>query len=156
MHLFPNKWFGQLLDISHKNFKSLKTFNSHIEVWFTDQNSNPLEIEDEINITIFVKCYGFLSFAKNMGTKIGKNMFETLVKSKNLSCRYHPGMVAVHQKLFDRVKKSATHAIKTSSKRLIQKTAETTSNLIGNKIANRITKNSKSLKKFRNCDKSAW
>ena len=64
-------------------------------------------------------------------------------------------MLAVHQKLFDHVKKSATHAIKTSSKRLIQKTAETTSNLIGNKIANRITKNSKSLKKFRNCDKSA-
>ena len=82
-------------------------------------------------------------------------MFETLVKSKNLSRRYHPGMLAVHQKLFDHVKKSATHAIKTSSKRLIQKPAETTGNLIGNKIANRITKNSKSFKKFRNCDKSA-
>ena len=45
----PNKSFGQLLDISPKNFIFLKTFDSefsNIEVWFTDQNSKPLEIED--------------------------------------------------------------------------------------------------------------
>ena len=51
----PNKSFGQSLDISPKNFIFLKTFNSefsHIEVWFTDQNSKPLEIEDKINITL--------------------------------------------------------------------------------------------------------
>ena len=38
----PNKSFGQLLDISPKHFKFLKTFDtefSYIEVWFTDQNS---------------------------------------------------------------------------------------------------------------------
>ena len=43
----PNKLFGQLLDISPKKFMFLKTFYSeflYIEVWFTDQNSNPLEI----------------------------------------------------------------------------------------------------------------
>ena len=37
----PNKWFGQLLDISPKDFVSLKTFDSefsYIEVWFTDLN----------------------------------------------------------------------------------------------------------------------
>ena len=51
----PNKPFGQLLDISPKNFIFLKTFNSelsYIRVWFTDQNSKPLEIEDKINITL--------------------------------------------------------------------------------------------------------
>ena len=45
----PNKLFGQLLDISPKKFIFLKTFDSefsHIEVWFTDQNSKPLYIED--------------------------------------------------------------------------------------------------------------
>ena len=49
----PNKSFGQLLDISPKNVMFLKTFNSefsYIEVWFTDQNSRPSEIEDKINI----------------------------------------------------------------------------------------------------------
>ena len=53
----PNKSFGQLLDISSKNFIFLKSFNlefSYIEVWFTDQNSKPLEIEDKINITLVI------------------------------------------------------------------------------------------------------
>ena len=55
----PNKFFGQLLDISPKNSIFLKTFNSEfscIEVWFTDQNSKPLEVEDRINITLVIKC----------------------------------------------------------------------------------------------------
>ena len=53
----PNKSFGQLLDISPKNFIFLKTFDSefsYIEVWFTDQNSKQLEIEDKINITLVI------------------------------------------------------------------------------------------------------
>ena len=53
----PNKSLGQLLDISPKNFTSLKTFNSefsYIEVWFTDQNSKPPEIEDKINTTLVI------------------------------------------------------------------------------------------------------
>ena len=52
--LLPNKSFGQLLDISPKNVIFLKTFYlefSYIEVWFTDQNSKPLEIEDKLKIT---------------------------------------------------------------------------------------------------------
>ena len=43
----PNKPFGSLLEISPANHIFLKTFNSkynEIEVWFTDQNSKPLEI----------------------------------------------------------------------------------------------------------------
>ena len=53
----PNKLFGQLLDISPKNFIFLKTFNSefsYIEVWFTDQSSKTLEIEDKINIALVI------------------------------------------------------------------------------------------------------
>ena len=70
----------------------------------------------------YVKGYGFLSFAKNMGT--------------HLSNKYG-------QKLLDSAKKSTTDAIKTASKRAIQKTAEATGDLIGNKIADKITKVSK-------------
>ena len=54
----PNKSFGRLLDISPSNHIFLKTFNSEydeIAVWFTDQNSKPLEIEDRINLTIVIK-----------------------------------------------------------------------------------------------------
>ena len=47
-------------------------------------------------------------------------------------------------KLFDHAKQSATDTFKTSSKRALQKTAKATSDLIGNKIANKITGVSKS------------
>ena len=54
----PNKAFGSLLEISPTNHVFLKIFNSEfqeIKVWFTDQKSIPLEIEDKINITLIIK-----------------------------------------------------------------------------------------------------
>ena len=54
----PNKPFGSLLEISPKNHIFLKRFNSEfqaIEVWFRDQNSQSLEIEDRINLTLIIK-----------------------------------------------------------------------------------------------------
>ena len=53
----PNKSFGQLLDVSPKNFIFLKIFDSefsYIEVWFTDQNYKLPEIENKINITLVI------------------------------------------------------------------------------------------------------
>ena len=71
---------------------------------------------------IYVKGYGFLSFAKNIG--------------KSLSNKYG-------HKLLDSPNKSTTDAVKTASKRAIQKTAEGTGDLIGNKISDKITSVSK-------------
>ena len=54
----PNKPFGILLEISPKNHIFIKTFNSEfqaIEVWFTNQNSQPLEIEGIINLSLVIK-----------------------------------------------------------------------------------------------------
>ena len=54
---FPNKSFGILLDISPSNHIFLKTFSSEYDeiiVWFTDQNSKLLEIEDRINLTMVI------------------------------------------------------------------------------------------------------
>ena len=76
----------------------------------------------ELKDRIYVKEYGFLSFAKNMG--------------KNLSNKYG-------QKLLDNAKKSTADAIKTASKRVIQKTAEATGDLIVNKTTDKITSVSK-------------
>ena len=53
-----NKPFGSLLEISPTNKIFLKTFNSEfqeIKVWFTDQNSNTLEVEEKINLTLIMK-----------------------------------------------------------------------------------------------------
>ena len=72
----------------------------------------------ELKYRRYVKGYGFLSFAKNIG--------------KNLSNKYG-------QKLVDTDKKSATDALKTASKTAIQKTAEATGHLVGNQIADKIT-----------------
>ena len=71
---------------------------------------------------IYVKGYGFLSFAKNMG--------------QSLSNKYG-------QKLLDSAKKSDTDAIKTASKRATRKTTEATGDLIGHKIADKMTSVSK-------------
>ena len=54
----PNKPFGSLLEIPPPNHIFLKTFNSEfqeIKVWFTDQTSKPLEVEDKINLTFILK-----------------------------------------------------------------------------------------------------
>ena len=54
----PNKPFGSLVEISPTNHIFLKIFNSEledIEVWFKDQNSQPLEIEDRMNLTLVIK-----------------------------------------------------------------------------------------------------
>ena len=51
----PNKQFGQLITIIPHSLAKLKTTNSEfsfIEIWFTDQNNRPLEIEDNVNITL--------------------------------------------------------------------------------------------------------
>ena len=70
----------------------------------------------EPRYNIYVKGYGF--FAKKMG--------------KSLSNKYG-------QKLHDSAKKSTTDAIKAASKIAIQKTAEAAGDMIGNKIADKIT-----------------
>ena len=80
---------------------------------------------------VYVEGYGFVSFARSMSNKYGK-------------------------KLVDTAKKSATVAIKTASKRAIQKTTAATGDLVGNKIADKITSVSKkSTKKLPTIDEDA-
>ena len=59
LHTFvPNEAFASLLEISPTNHVFLKTFNSEfqeIKIWFTDQTSTPLEVEDKINVTLIIK-----------------------------------------------------------------------------------------------------
>ena len=53
----PNKPFGQLIYISPHSLTMMNTINtefSFVEVWFTDQFSKALEIEDDVNLTIII------------------------------------------------------------------------------------------------------
>ena len=53
----PNKQYGQIISISPHSLVFLKTMNTdfaEIEIWFTDQNNNALEIEDNVNISLII------------------------------------------------------------------------------------------------------
>ena len=53
----PNKRFGQLINISPNTLTMMNTVNtefSFVEVWFTDQASKALEIEDNVNLTLII------------------------------------------------------------------------------------------------------
>ena len=73
---------------------------SFTEVWFTNQNSKQLEIEDDVNMTLTIgkilkkmrysteskyrkygKGYGFLSFARKFGNKYGKKFMDIAIKA---------------------------------------------------------------------------
>ena len=120
----------------------MKTFNSEfqeVKIRFTGQTSKPLELEDKINITLiikfsglsikmhysieprerrYVKGYYLLSFARNFGNKYGKMLMNAAIKTG---------------------KDFATIA----GKKIVHKSAEATGDLIGNKIADKITSASK-------------
>ena len=76
---------------------------------------------------MFVKGYGCLSLAKNMGKNI----------SKNLNGKYSP-------KLLAHTKQSGIDTLIAISRKVVQKAAKVAGSLIGNKNANRITKVSRS------------
>ena len=78
-------------------------------MWFTDPNSNDLEIEHKVNITLFI------------------NESLTYLSSK------------CSQEVLDHAIKFPTDALKTVSKEALQKTAEATGDLIDNTITTKIT-----------------
>ena len=53
----PNKQFGQLINISPHSLRMMNTANTEfslVKVWFTDQVSQRLEIEDNVNLTLII------------------------------------------------------------------------------------------------------
>ena len=53
----PNKTFGQLINISPHAFTMMNTVNTeftYVHVWFTDQSSKAIEIEDNVNLKLVI------------------------------------------------------------------------------------------------------
>ena len=73
----------------------------------------------------YVKGYGYLGFARNIGTHANK-------VAKILNIKYG-------QNLADSANKSETDALKIAGKGVIERTDEATGDLVGNTIANKIT-----------------
>ena len=94
--LVPDKMLGQLIFVKPPVFIQCKTSDTifdYIEIWFTDQNNNYLQIEDirliliyklktkylslrtDNKIRKYVKGYGFMSFSKSLGSKYSKKNY---------------------------------------------------------------------------------
>ena len=81
----------------------------------------------------YVHGQRFMSFAKNMGSKYGKKLFD---KSIDVSNKYG-------RKLLDKSIDVGKDFAKKAGKKILDKSAEATGEMIGNKIADRITKSSR-------------
>ena len=82
----------------------------------------------------YVQGQGFMSFTKNIGSKYGKKLFDKSIDvSKNMSNKYG-------RKLLDKIMDAGKDFAKKAGKKVLDKSAEATGEMIGNKIADRITR----------------
>ena len=82
----------------------------------------------------YVQGYGFLSFEKTFGSKYGKKLVHTGISSAKEFSNSKYG-----KKIIDTTKKEGINFGKIAGKRIVQKSAEATGDLVGNKIADKIT-----------------
>ena len=85
----------------------------------------------------YIKGYVFLSFARNFRNKYGKKLMNTAIKTgANFNSKYG-------KKLTDTPIKTGKDFATIAGKKIVHKSAEATRDLIGNKIADKITSASK-------------
>ena len=81
----------------------------------------------------YVNGYGCLSFTRNFGDKYGKKLMNTAIKtSTNFNSKYG-------KKLADTAIKTGKDFATIAGKKIVHKSAEATGDLVGNKIADKIT-----------------
>ena len=81
----------------------------------------------------YVQGQGFMSFAKNIGNKYGRKIFD---KSIDVSNKYG-------RKILDKSIDASKDFAKITGKKVLHESAEATGEMIANKVADRITKNSR-------------
>ena len=81
----------------------------------------------------YVQGQGFMSFARNIGSKYGKKIFDV---SKSMKKKYG-------KEILDNSLSAGKDFAKIAGKKVLDKSAEATGDLIGNKIADRITKSAR-------------
>ena len=85
----------------------------------------------------YVQGQGFMSFAKNIGNKYGRKIFdESIDVGKKMSHKYG-------RKILDKSMDAGKDFAKIAGKKVLTKSAEATGDMIGNKIDDRISKSSR-------------
>ena len=91
----------------------------------------------EPNYRKYIHGHGFMSFAKNVGNKYGRNIFDKSIDvGKSMKKKYG-------KKILDKSMDASKDFAKITGKKVLTKSAEATGDLIGNKIADRITKSTR-------------
>ena len=82
----------------------------------------------------YVQGHGFMSFAKSIGNKYGRKIFDKSIDvGKSMKNKYG-------RKILDKSMDAGKDFAKIAGKKMLTKSAEATGDLIGNKIADKITK----------------
>ena len=85
----------------------------------------------------YVQGQGFMSFAKNIGNKYGRKLFDKSIDvGKNMEKKYG-------KKILDNILSAGKDFAKIAGKKVLTKSAEATGDMIGNKIADKITKSTR-------------
>ena len=85
----------------------------------------------------YVQGQGFMSFAKNIGNKYGRKLFDKSIDvGKSMKKKYG-------KRILDNSLSADKDFVKIAGKKVLGKSAEATGDLIGNKIADRITKSTR-------------
>ena len=87
----------------------------------------------EPNYRKYIQGQGFMSFAKNIRNKYSRKIFD---KSIDVSNKYG-------RKILDKSMDASKYFAKIAGKKVLHKSAEATGEMIGNKVADRITKSSR-------------
>ena len=85
----------------------------------------------------YVQGEGFISFAKNIGNKYGRKLFDKSI-DVGISMKNKYG-----KKILDNSLSAGKDFVKIAGKKVLTKSAEATGDLIGNKIADKITKSTR-------------
>ena len=105
---------------------------SFVEVCFTDQACKALEIEDNVNLSLIIS-----QTLQKSDTQQNQDLENTLTDMTFCHLKENMGINMVKE-LMDTATKTGIDAAKTGLKRVVQKTAEATGDLIGNKITDKI------------------
>ena len=87
----------------------------------------------EPNYRKYIQGQGFISFAKNIGNKYGRKIFDKSIDASNKYGR----------KILDKSMDAGKDFAKIAGRKVLHNIAEATGEMIGNKVAGRITKSSR-------------
>ena len=132
-----NKSYAYLWNVESSNLVFLKSYNAEFDgniVTFTDQNVRPWEIEGKWIWNCLLINTNDVLFHRTRSKKICQKVWIFIF------CKMETMETSKHGKILNTARKTGLNEAKTASQKVVYKTAETTGELIGNKIGEKFVK----------------